>query len=154
MTLLFVAIMTTIGASLWYERDYVLGEVHWVSEHRKQWEKIEPLIQDLARQARSARGRASIDDAPSTEPYVRININSDAAKFFVLHPGRTSFRIRAVNLSHPLKVDTTLRVVGSYDEPEGKTIARLNRAAARALEAEGREDITVFLEYINGHGEP
>jgi hypothetical protein len=147
-TLVLLSLLTWFTVTLYAERLDVLDNTEWIKQHKIEYEtEIKPLLNLISDSFLRKPGRAVVEE-DGTQEYLLINVNGPASNIYLTYIERQDrFTVSVKNLSSDVKHETRLVVTGSYEEPEGKTMIRLSRPAARRLGVPSNVDeITVVLE--------
>lgn len=152
------------------ERAQVLQSTSWVVEQKSrvdfvlaEWEEFREKMLAIQSQIgsiddRTARienlfllpvGRARVLPSGGSNSWITLNVSGPAAQLYVI--GSTTalgrqFYVRVVNVSNPTRPSVErVRVAGTYDDPESKTLGRLSHNLGQELEAGTSSSVTVSI---------
>lgn len=139
------------------ERADVLAATEWSQQHKIEYEQdVKPRLQRIEKKVDRLEtaylnpiGTIVVEDTDDSETWIRINVSGPAAQLYVVGNEESptkSFKVDAVNYSVSWRPELQgIPIIGTYDNPTAKTMARISKHAAQLLGITGNE-ATVMIK--------
>lgn len=158
VTGLLILVFGGLFGYLLSERADVLAATEWSQKHQTEYEqdvkprleRIEKKVDRLETAYLNPIGTVVVENTSGNDVWIRINVSGLAAQLYVVGEetvdNNGTFKVSAINYSANWKPELeNIPVLGTYDNPNTKSMARVSKHAAELLGIDNNE-ATIMLK--------